>query len=532
MSKQLEETVVNEIEAYDLVIDVNSLSNITKGWSINISEKGMKNYKEKSSKKSCVVGVVGNKNKGKSFLLTKLAKIQLPSGHSLTTKGLSVKYPEIEQQNIVLLDTAGLETPITGSTEVYDLDKELKAQMALTQDEFEASIKEIEDEKAKEDKVKEHEENLKREIISKFTTDKQITEYFLQTFILQESNILIFLVEQLTYADQKLLNRVKKECKGKKLFVVHNLYTLNTKEEVEQYIENTLLKSLTFKLKKIKIAEFDEETKKEESKKEDVNQYFWAEEYIQNKSNDEEDDTDDDDKREIIHYIMANDKSEAGKYYNAVTIKCLQNQIKTFSNTDVFPIQDRLVRYFVKKSGDLIDGLRIKKDDMSTENKKISLKGNDEEPQAITLKKCLIDELGFSKFQGSLFTPCYKHYINEDKTRFIIEIEMPGTAKHLHFNLKIDKNGNYLFMFTGKKEFIIPSDNILTLNTIDKGKFELVIKVPMSDINLKDSKIKDKKRENGIHTVEFELKPPTKIEEDEYEEEPIANNNEDEEEES
>ena len=273
------------------------------------------------------------------------------------------------------------------------------------------------------------------------------------------------------------------------------------------------------------MTEFDEGAKKEEAKKEDVNQYFWAEEYM-GKSSDE-DDTDDDDKGEIIHYIMANENSEAGKYYNAIAIKLLQNQIKVFSNTDVFPIQDRLVRYFVKKSGDLIDGARIKKEDMSTENKKISLKDEDEEPRVINLKKCLIDELGFSKFQGSLFTPCYKHYINEDKTRFIIEIELPGSVKNVHFNLKIDKNGNYLFMFTGRKEFYLPSSNILTLKTIDKGKFELVLRVPMSDINLKDTKIKEMKRENGIQRVEFELKPQTKIEEDEYDEpKPIEESNE------
>ena len=527
MNPELKEQVLNEVDAYDIVIDVNSISNITKGWDVKMSEKGRQRYQEQSGKKSCVVGVVGNKNKGKSFLLTKLAGIKLPSGHSLTTKGLSVKYPTIDQQNIVLLDTAGLETPITSSTEVYDLKKELENKLAEEKKEFDESLEGLpDDDGSKERKEKEHEDNLRREILSKFTTDKQITEYFLQTFILQESHILIFLVEQLTYSDQKLLNRIKNECKGKKLFVVHNLYTLTTKQQVEEYIENTLMKSLTFKLKKIKMTEFDEGAKKEEAKKEDVNQYFWAEEYM-GKSSDE-DDTDDDDKGEIIHYIMANDNSEAGKYYNAIAIKLLQNQIKVFSNTDVFPIQDRLVRYFVKKSGDLIDGARIKKEDMSTENKKISLKDEDEEePREIHLKKCLIDELGFSKFQGSLFTPCYKHYINEDKTRFIIEIELPGSVKNVHFNLKIDKNGNYLFMFTGRKEFYLPSSNILTLKTIDKGKFELVLRVPMSDINLKDTKIKEMKRENGIQRVEFELKPQTKIEEDEYDEpKPIEESNE------
>ena len=210
MNPELKEQVLSEVDAYDIVIDVNSISNITKGWDVKMSEKGRQRYQEQSGKKSCVVGVVGNKNKGKSFLLTKLAGIKLPSGHSLTTKGLSVKYPTIDQQNIVLLDTAGLETPITSSTEVYDLKKELDNKLAEEKKEFDESLEGLpDDDGSKERKEKEHEDNLRREILSKFTTDKQITEYFLQTFILQESHILIFLVEQLTYSDQKLLNRIK-----------------------------------------------------------------------------------------------------------------------------------------------------------------------------------------------------------------------------------------------------------------------------------------------------------------------------------
>ena len=49
------------------------------------------------------------------FLLSKLSKIDLPSGTSITTEGLSIKYPEIKEyknRNIVLLDSAGLETTV------------------------------------------------------------------------------------------------------------------------------------------------------------------------------------------------------------------------------------------------------------------------------------------------------------------------------------------------------------------------------------------------------------------------------------
>lgn len=524
---------MNHNEVYDLIIDVNSLSNITKGWPLNMTAEGMKRYEEKSQKKSVVVSVVGNKNKGKSFLLTKLANIVLPSGYSVTTRGLSVRYPTFDEQNIVLLDTAGTETPITQSKEVYDLEKEMSnIEKDEKYKELKESIKDLDQETQKK-KLDEFKNEKQRELLSKFTTDKTITEYFLQKFILKESNILIFLVEQLTYTDQKLLNRIRKECQGKKLFVVHNLYTLDTKENVENYIENVLSKSLTFKLKKIRITEFD--SNKKEKNEKDVNQFYYAEEHTRRHTDD--DDYEEEDKREIIHYIMARDQTEAGDYYNDMTIRQLRNQIKAFSNTDVFPIRDKLIRFFLKTSGDLIDGMRIKKEEVEIDGNLIKLKSKDDDkPKEIKLKKCLIDELGFSKFQGSLFTPCYKYYINKDKTRFIIEIEMPGKVADSHFQLKVDKNGNYLFYFTGRKELKIPEHSALTLNSIDKGKFEIVIRVPMSDIKLKDTTIAFKKRENGIQRVEFELIPPTPIEEDEYEEEkkeevPSSKNNDEKEEE-
>ena len=81
-------TEKNELDYYDIVID--SIENVLNGWNVRYT----KQYEAKKDAKSCVVGVVGNKNKGKSFLLEKLAGMDLPSGHSITTKGLSVKYPK------------------------------------------------------------------------------------------------------------------------------------------------------------------------------------------------------------------------------------------------------------------------------------------------------------------------------------------------------------------------------------------------------------------------------------------------------
>jgi hypothetical protein len=104
--------------------------------------------------------------------------------------------------------------------------------------------------------------------------------------------------------------------KAKKLFVIHNLKTFRTEEQVKIYINNILLKRGTFSLNKhqyitseeniIKIVYFNEPEQK-----------FHR----------------------VYHLIYAEDKSEAGKIYNAYTMKFIEQQINdTISpnNFDVF----------------------------------------------------------------------------------------------------------------------------------------------------------------------------------------------------
>ena len=176
------------------------------------------------------IGVTGVGNKGKSFLLQKLANIELPTGTSIKTEGLSIRCPDIdsENQNIILLDSAGSETPLIEDSN-FDFDKY----------------------KGNPNELKEQLDNLAR--------DKSLTETFLQNIIINESNMLLILVGNLTYQEQKLINKIKKESENtnQSLYVIHNLQTFVERSQVENYIQETLLKSATFRLiknKEIKLA--------------------------------------------------------------------------------------------------------------------------------------------------------------------------------------------------------------------------------------------------------------------------------------
>ena len=297
-------------DIYDVKIDINSMKSLLEdGWEEEFSNKGKERYDKKKDKPSVVVSVIGNQNKGKSFILGQISGQPIPKGYSVKTKGLSIKYPTIEKQNIILLDTAGFESPLVENDD-YKLTKDKNE---LTEKEY---ITEVTD----------------------FAKDRQMTEYFLQRFVLTQANILLVLVGQLTYTDQKFLNRIKKECGDKRIFIIHNLKNLEEISQVRDYIKDTLKLSLTFKLKENNMIIFDDITEKD---KENNNYIYYTEEF-----NDDDDDNNQV-QQDIVHLIMAKEDTEAGKYYNKTTIDYIKNQIVVFVGIKKFPIEEKIKEFLI-----------------------------------------------------------------------------------------------------------------------------------------------------------------------------------------
>ena len=226
---------VKQEEFYDNIIRLLSLkaSCTSEGFNVIASEKGLEHYNEQKEKNGTVIGVVGNAKKGKTYILGKISKNELPFGHSVTTEGICVKYPTIEDTTVIILDSAGSEAPLVENDEVK-----------LSNLSSEVSQKEIEEAKSQNKKKS---ENELIEQIADIARDKQATETFLQNFILFCSNVLIIVVGQLTYSDQKMINRIKRELWNQKvIFIIHNLMFLEKIEQVNNFIERNVLTSITF----------------------------------------------------------------------------------------------------------------------------------------------------------------------------------------------------------------------------------------------------------------------------------------------
>ena len=452
---------------YDAIIHINSIKDINKGWKIEMSEKGKQNYLKYKNDIIIKIGVIGNANKGKSFILSKISKMNLPSGYCIKTEGLSIKYPDLEthkQRRIALLDSAGLETPVLIEEEEKENDYNDKR-------------------KEKKDNEKKGEE--KNDLFKEKCREKLITELFLQNYIIHNSDVLIVIVDCLSFSEQKLIMKVKKEIerakRNKPLYIIHNLKTYTTVDQVKNYINNTLLKSATFTLEYYGIINTD-------------NVIFNFHE-IQK-----------DEKSPVFHLIYANEDSEAGRLYNPLTLNFIENIYQNITNIKNYDVIDTIKERFINIYKEIIEkkenDQNITKEcfDNSAPNL-IRLKNEKE----IILKKCLIDEVGFSNLKPNGFEPKYNIFNKDNK--IIIRVEIPGNCK---INSKIVVYGEYFVIrLIGEKikdnEPEKIEDNIYNLR--EYGEFVLDIPLNYKDFNLFNlSKEKPKCiRNEGICIFEYKL---------------------------
>ena len=439
---------------YDIIINIKSIKDINKGWEIKMNERGENNYKLYKNKEIIKIGVIGNANKGKSFILSKLSKINLPSGTSIRTEGLSIKYPDLEDfknRKIVLLDSIGLETPILRKNKI----------------------------------------SIKEELFEEKSRDNLMTELFLQNFIIYNSDILILVIDILTYSEQKLLNRIKtqiiKSKLNKSLYVIHNLKTFVEKEQVENYIKKYLLRSASFDLKEGHYIS----TKKEQ------NSGIY---YYENNEN-----------IKIFHLIFANEKSNAGNYYNNYTLEFLENSYQQIINLKPFDIINNIKERFIEESKELIDNSSFKSflsinDLLDNENilkeKKIRLK---DKYINIKLKQFYINEIGISIMKNNDYDPFYNIYRKDNQ--IIIKLESPGIdIKTIKSQIYISGKYNIIEIKGIKKRDLDSGElgnNIF--NNREFGNFCIKIPFVMEKIKLKNelSSINDNK--NGIIVLKYEI---------------------------
>jgi len=130
----------------------------------------------------------------KRFLLNKLSGFQCPSGTTISTQGLSFKRVKNSVRDFVVLDTAGMNSPVTISTE-SDLTP---------------------------------------------LADRKSSDQFLQSLVYQMSNVFITVVNYISFKEQESLQQLKAKLnksitKNHFVIVIHNWKDCKTVDEMEKH---------------------------------------------------------------------------------------------------------------------------------------------------------------------------------------------------------------------------------------------------------------------------------------------------------
>ena len=459
---------------YDIIIDINSLKGIKQGWKIKWTDENSKNYKNLKNNKSIKIGVIGNGNKGKSFILQKFSGKEIPKGTNIKTEGLSLLYKNKENNNnnkeVLLLDSAGFETPLLKNT--------------------------IDDKEINDDQI------------SIIARDKIFTELFLQELIIEFSDIILIVIGLLTFSEQKLLNRIKKNIiKNKKknksldktIIIIHNLQNFVEVEQVEKYLKEVLLNSATFSLTQLPGTIRDSKNKNGE----EIHGFFYKESYaLENQE------------INICHLIMANEGSNAGNYYNEYAISHLWNLVSVSYNWKEIDVIQEIQNCFIDFSKQVFEYNVNSKD-----NKKIQTLTNediifDEKDNSIKLKndfeirfkKLLVNELGISNFRNNNCDPKYSYYKRKEEkaSYFVVKVEIPGNYEDLNGIASIEHEYT-LFKISGKK--LKDNDdkvNISIKDVREYGEFGIILPLLTSEIRYLNKKaIIDTNPEKGIISFSF-----------------------------
>ena len=455
-------------DAYDIIIGINSILSLNKdGWDIKY-QKGREEYEKKVKKKTIIVGVLGNRNKGKSFILGKLSGYDVPQGFSIKTEGVSVRFGEKDDHCIAILDSAGQEVPLLNfeNNEIKNI-------------EINNNDENIKDDENK-NEINEQDDNT---LIEKCLRDKLITEKFIEEFIIYTSDILVLVVGSITLNEQKILARVKNSLgKEKYLFIIHNLQNFQSKWQVNDYIENTLKKLYGIKI---------EENNYQNIKENRHNKYYVEE-----------------NNKKITHLIFVNDYSPIAEYYNEPTTDFLKGKLIVEQNRQYFSVIEKCKKFFIDIQDTFLEE-SIKYEDFEKNEDKILVKNKN-----IVLKKVFIDEIGKTITNDSNI-PNYNYYT--EKNDLIINVELPGPNSEI--TSKISSEGEfYNFGFKGKKS----GDNsdskekhLISKNLKKPTEFKFSIRISKKDITIlpnEKGKIqfysKTETNVNGIFTFKYHIADP------------------------
>ena len=181
---------------YDCVIYITKFTDIAEnGWGIDFPNKKVSSKEDFISSKDefCTsqsfLSITGAYDKGKTYIINRLCNINFPFGKKSETKGISLKSTSIQNNKLIVVDTAGIQSPV--NFKVMTLEEKINTEKRL------------------------------RDIV----------------FLL--SDLFILVVNDFTILDQEILQKLKRQIlenknkSNKIVIVIHNFKDIDNPEDLE-----------------------------------------------------------------------------------------------------------------------------------------------------------------------------------------------------------------------------------------------------------------------------------------------------------
>ena len=464
----------NDKSMYDAIFKCESINKLYHDeWTYILYNRFLERMqiKDEENRKFCTICLIGETNKGKTFLLNLLTDNKLQSGIEYKTIGISCKFTNFKynvndlneddikekEAKFLIFDSAGRSEPLL-------IEPELKAKLS--------------------------DEELKNRVEAD-NKDLKLSEDFIKNFLISHSRIILVVVNQLTLAEQIFLYELKNdnEDKFEELFIIHNLFNFENKRDIENYIDNTIVHSIYFDISKDYF-----ETNKTDNINEINKPFYFTEEQKNAKGN----------QYLIAHLFLGNTNStdEWIQKNNEMTIDFLKTKMQLCLAKDHFSIENRLEKEL--KLHNLIDEKtkleRLEKNnDVGYEGRFHLKKDRDmRDNQANNF----VDNREFNILG---YTPNYIFYKDEKRLKFVVEVECPGEEdKNFTISAKA-KKGKVYFSIKGKK--IYPKIIKQQLRKEDKAySIFFSVNVEKEGISIiSDGNTKYDKFENGIYQKVFNI---------------------------
>ena len=447
---------------YDAIFSCDSLKNLydpEKGWKYFMTDKfktRLSKEKNKTEDNFCPICIIGDSNKGKTFIANLLIENPLKCGGHYKTRGISCKLSDFhfkssenKNEKFLIFDSGGRSEPLLIEPE---------------------------------DKAKLNDESLKMTVESNNRDLKQSGE-FMRNFLINNSKIIIVMVNQLSLSEQLFLYDLKTEKKYEELFIIHNLYIFKTKNEIENYINNTLITSIYFDITKGYYETLDPHEK--------FKPYYFKEE--QKQGNDE---------ALIAHLILGDfdSKDEWIKHFNKRTLEFLKDKMQICIAKDYFNMEKMLEKE-LRDTNKINEKSKLIKENVENSNNKEKgiLKIENKKQEENHEDGDFVDDTDFNVMK---YTPDYIFY--KDNENFVIEVECAGSYDNKISIMGKSKQGKVYFKIKGKK--IYPTE----LKKEDKP-FYIYFSVNTEKENIiidTSPEINNKKptHENGIYKKKFPIK--------------------------